>query len=84
MSFRLKAGFAIKGDDPPLGYRPFQRPEFFDDADPVVGNVAQAEELASGNDQYDRGHDPQNARRQPRVRGCLCKQRWQVRRNRRR
>ncbi len=37
----LVAGFAVQSDDVPLGHRAGARPELFDDAHLLVGNVAQ-------------------------------------------
>ena len=78
---RLKPRLAVERDDPPLGDRPLHRPEFLDDPDPVVGDVAQAGQLAGRNHQYDHAQDPEEA---PRQVGQRCEQRRRAGRNRRR
>ena len=37
--FGLKTSLAVERDDPSFGHGTFHGPEFFDDADPVVGDV---------------------------------------------
>ena len=61
---RLKPRLAIQRDDPPLGHRTLDRPELLDDPDPVVGDVAQAGQLAEHDDTHDQAHDPDKAARQ--------------------
>ena len=61
---RLKPGLAIERDDPSFGDRSLHGPEFFDDPDPVVGDIAQTGQLAGGDHQDDDPDDPEQAPRQ--------------------
>jgi hypothetical protein len=65
----LKPRLAVQGDDSPLRHRPFERPEFLDDTDPVVGDVTQSGKLGAHNNQHDQGDNPKHTRRHIRQRG---------------
>ena len=59
----LEARLAVQGDDPALGDRTLDRPQLLDDADPVVGDVPQAGQLAEHDHAHDQADQPEHARR---------------------
>ena len=65
----LKPCLAVQSDDSPFRHRPFHRPQLFDDADPVVGDITHTRKLGCNRHDQKRGHDPEHARREcPRAR----------------
>ena len=57
----LEARLSIDGDDPAFGNRTLDRPQLLDDADPVVGDVPQAGQLANHDQAHQKTHHPDDA-----------------------